>query len=151
MESLVANLPMLLFLVIGGIAVACSMLVVLMRNPVHSALFLLVTFLCVAVLVVMQGAEFVALDAFERGSIAPPAVHAGDERLDVTNPGAGKGILDQGGDVVLLGISSRIGEYVGLPHFFGHLGSLDIDFHSSGEHFTRRTVAQIAIAEVGGD
>jgi NADH-quinone oxidoreductase subunit J len=33
--------------------------VVAMRNPVHSALFLLLTFLCVAVLFVMKGAEFV--------------------------------------------------------------------------------------------
>src|SRR5216110_1329774 len=30
-----------------------------MRNPVHSALFLLLTFLCVAVLFVMRSAEFV--------------------------------------------------------------------------------------------
>src|SRR6188472_3628834 len=31
-----------------------------MRNPVHSALFLLLTFLCVAVLFVLRSAEFVA-------------------------------------------------------------------------------------------
>ena len=48
------------FLIIGTIAVASSILVVAMRNPVHSALFLLLTFLCVAVLFVMKGAEFVA-------------------------------------------------------------------------------------------
>jgi NADH-quinone oxidoreductase subunit J len=48
------------FLVIGTIAVAASILVVMMRNPVHSALFLLLTFLCVAVLFVMKDAEFVA-------------------------------------------------------------------------------------------
>jgi NADH:ubiquinone oxidoreductase subunit 6 (chain J) len=47
------------FLVIGTVAVASSILVVAMRNPVHSALFLLLTFLCVAVLFVMKGAEFV--------------------------------------------------------------------------------------------
>lgn len=49
-----------LFYVIGTIAVAASILVVAMRNPVHSALFLLLTFLCVAVLFVMKAAEFVA-------------------------------------------------------------------------------------------
>jgi NADH-quinone oxidoreductase subunit J len=48
------------FLIIGTIAVASSILVIAMRNPVHSALFLLLTFLCVAVLFVMKGAEFVA-------------------------------------------------------------------------------------------
>ncbi len=49
----------LIFLIIGTLAVAASILVVAMRNPVHSALFLLLTFLCVAVLFVMKGAEFV--------------------------------------------------------------------------------------------
>src|SRR5205807_2125724 len=51
---------LLVFFVIGTIAVASSILVIGMRNPVHSALFLLLTFLCVAVLFVMQSAEFVA-------------------------------------------------------------------------------------------
>jgi NADH-quinone oxidoreductase subunit J len=48
-----------IFVIVGTVAVAASILVVAMRNPVHSALFLLLTFLCVAVLFVMKGAEFV--------------------------------------------------------------------------------------------
>ena len=60
MEQLNGQIPMLVFLVIGTIAVAASILVVAMRNPVHSALFLLLTFLCVAVLFVIKSAEFVA-------------------------------------------------------------------------------------------
>jgi NADH-quinone oxidoreductase subunit J len=60
MDGLTGNIPMLVFLVIGTIAVASSILVVAMRNPVHSALFLLLTFLCVAVLFVIKAAEFVA-------------------------------------------------------------------------------------------
>ena len=48
------------FIVVGTIAVAASILVISMRNPVHSALFLLLTFLCVAILFVMKAAEFVA-------------------------------------------------------------------------------------------
>ena len=59
MDMLTANMPLLVFVLIGTVAVASSFLVVGMRNPVHSALFLLLTFLCVAVLFVMQGAEFV--------------------------------------------------------------------------------------------
>lgn len=59
MEAITANMPLLVFFVIGTIAVASSLLVVIMKNPVHSALFLLLTFLCVAVLFVMKGAEFV--------------------------------------------------------------------------------------------
>ncbi len=51
---------LLVFFIIGTIAVAASILVIGMRNPVHSALFLLLTFLCVAVLFVMKAAEFVA-------------------------------------------------------------------------------------------
>ena len=60
MEGLTAGMPLLVFTLIGTIAVAASILVVAMRNPVHSALFLLLTFLCVAVLFVMKAAEFVA-------------------------------------------------------------------------------------------
>src|SRR5437764_2760498 len=50
---------LLVFFLVGTVAVAAPILVVAMRNPVHSALFLLLTFLCVAVLFVMKGAEFV--------------------------------------------------------------------------------------------
>ena len=50
---------LMVFFIIGTVAVASSILVISMRNPVHSALFLLLTFLCVAVLFVMKGAEFV--------------------------------------------------------------------------------------------
>jgi NADH-quinone oxidoreductase subunit J len=58
-DVITANMPLLVFIVIGTIAVASSLLVVMMRNPVHSAIFLLITFLCVATLFVMKGAEFV--------------------------------------------------------------------------------------------
>jgi NADH-quinone oxidoreductase subunit J len=60
MEELSAGMPLLVFLLVGTVAVASSVLVIAMRNPVHSALFLLVTFLCVAILFVMKSAEFVA-------------------------------------------------------------------------------------------
>lgn len=60
MEQITDNIPFLVFFVIGTIAVASSILVVAMRNPVHSALFLLLTFLCVAILFVIKAAEFVA-------------------------------------------------------------------------------------------
>ena len=60
MDDFIANAPLIVFVIIGTIAVAASFLVVLMRNPVHSALFLLLTFLCVAVLFVIKAAEFVA-------------------------------------------------------------------------------------------
>ena len=60
MGDIGSQIPLLVFLVIGTIAVASSILVIAMRNPVHSALFLLLTFLCVAVLFVLKSAEFVA-------------------------------------------------------------------------------------------
>ena len=60
MDGLTSGMPLLVFLVVGTIAVAASILVVAMRNPVHSALFLLLTFLCVAILFVVKSAEFVA-------------------------------------------------------------------------------------------
>jgi NADH-quinone oxidoreductase subunit J len=60
MGDIGSQMPLLVFMLIGTLAVASSILVVAMRNPVHSALFLLLTFLCVAVLFVMRSAEFVA-------------------------------------------------------------------------------------------
>ena len=60
MESLTAGMPFVVFLIVGTLAVASSILVIAMRNPVHSALFLLLTFLCVAILFVLKAAEFVA-------------------------------------------------------------------------------------------
>ena len=59
MEQVTAALPMIVFFIVGTLAVASSILVVAMRNPVHSALFLLLTFLCVAALFVLAHAEFV--------------------------------------------------------------------------------------------
>jgi NADH-quinone oxidoreductase subunit J len=59
MDAFTSSIPMLVFFVVGTIAVASSILVVAMRNPVHSALFLLLTFLCVAVIFILSGAEFV--------------------------------------------------------------------------------------------
>ncbi len=56
---MLTGVSLALFVIVGAIAVASSILVVSMRNPVHSALFLLLTFLCVAILFVMMGAEFV--------------------------------------------------------------------------------------------
>ncbi|HVS32811.1 MAG TPA: NADH-quinone oxidoreductase subunit J [Thermoanaerobaculia bacterium] len=60
MEQITAGMPLLVFMIVGTVAVSASILVVAMRNPVHSALFLLLTFLCVAVLFVIKSAEFVA-------------------------------------------------------------------------------------------
>ena len=59
MEGLLSNMPMVVFFIVGAIAIAASVLVVSMRNPVHSALFLLLTFLCVAILFFLAHAEFV--------------------------------------------------------------------------------------------
>src|SRR2546425_11726079 len=60
MDAVTGSMPFLVFFIVGTVAVAASILVISMRNPVHSALFLLLTFLCVAVLFVMKSAEFVA-------------------------------------------------------------------------------------------
>ncbi|MDQ6603465.1 MAG: NADH-quinone oxidoreductase subunit J [Chloroflexota bacterium] len=49
------------FAIFGGLAALTSLLVVLQRNPTHSALFLVLSFLNVACIYVMLGAEFVAV------------------------------------------------------------------------------------------
>jgi len=49
------------FAIFGGLAALTSLLVVLQRNPTHSALFLVMSFLNVACIYVLLGAEFVAV------------------------------------------------------------------------------------------
>jgi NADH-quinone oxidoreductase subunit J len=51
----------LLFWLLAFVAVAAALGVVVMRNPVHSALFLLLTFVVVAMLFFMNRAEFVGV------------------------------------------------------------------------------------------
>ena len=61
MSALVANGPALLFYVFAALAVVSAIGVVTMRNPMYGAISLLVTFLSVAVLFLLRGAEFVAM------------------------------------------------------------------------------------------
>ena len=49
------------FAIFGGLAILTSLLVVAQRNPTHSALFLVLSFLNVACIYVLLGAEFVAV------------------------------------------------------------------------------------------
>ena len=53
--------PALLFYLFAFLAVGAALLVVSLRNPVYSAISLLVTFLAVAALFVLRHAEFVAI------------------------------------------------------------------------------------------
>jgi NADH-quinone oxidoreductase subunit J len=49
------------FAIFGGLAALTSLLVILQRNPLHSAIFLVISFINVACIYVMLGAEFVAV------------------------------------------------------------------------------------------
>jgi NADH-quinone oxidoreductase subunit J len=51
---------LILFWILALIAVGASIFMVVTRNPVRSALFLVITFLCVAVFYVMLSAQFLA-------------------------------------------------------------------------------------------
>jgi NADH-quinone oxidoreductase subunit J len=55
------DLQALAFGVLSAVAVASALLVVTMRNPVHSVLFLILTFISAAGLFVLLGAEFLAM------------------------------------------------------------------------------------------
>ena len=55
------DLTIVAFYVFASVAVAASLLVVLSRNPVHSVLWLILTFFSAAGLFVLLGAEFIAL------------------------------------------------------------------------------------------
>jgi NADH-quinone oxidoreductase subunit J len=60
MDSLVANFSAVVFYVVAALAVAGAVGVVSLRNPVHAAVSLLGTFFMVAVLFILNHAEFLA-------------------------------------------------------------------------------------------
>ncbi len=49
------------FAIFGGLAVLTSLLVILQKNPLHSAIFLVMSFINIACIYIMLGAEFVAV------------------------------------------------------------------------------------------
>jgi NADH-quinone oxidoreductase subunit J len=55
------NLPLILFWVYGAVLLAAAFAVVLVRNPVHAALFLVLSFFTAAALWLLLYAEFLAL------------------------------------------------------------------------------------------
>ena len=61
MDFLVTNGPALFFYLFATIAVVSALLVITLRNPMYSAISLLVTFLAIAALFVLRHAEFVAM------------------------------------------------------------------------------------------
>ncbi|MDE2332157.1 MAG: NADH-quinone oxidoreductase subunit J [Bradyrhizobium sp.] len=54
-------LPALFFYLFAGICVASAVMVIVSRNPVHSVLFLILTFVNASGLFVLMGAEFLAM------------------------------------------------------------------------------------------
>lgn len=48
----------ILFGIVSAIAIGSAVMMVLSRNPIHSALWLVLTFICVAVFFLMVGAQF---------------------------------------------------------------------------------------------
>lgn len=61
MEFLLTNGPAMLFYLFATMAVGAAVAVITLRNPVYSAISLLVTFLSVAALFLLRHAEFVAI------------------------------------------------------------------------------------------
>ncbi len=60
MDFLVSNFESIFFYVVAAVTVAAGVGVIAFKNPVHSALSLLLSFLTVAVLFVLRHAEFLA-------------------------------------------------------------------------------------------
>jgi NADH-quinone oxidoreductase subunit J len=54
-------LPALFFYLFAGVCIACAFMVIAARNPVHSVLYLILAFVNAAGLLVMLGAEFLAM------------------------------------------------------------------------------------------
>src|SRR6195952_3089085 len=54
-------LPALFFYLFATVCVACAVMVIVSRNPVHSVLYLILAFVNASGLFVMMGAEFLAM------------------------------------------------------------------------------------------
>src|SRR6201986_3731390 len=54
-------LPALFFYLFAAVCVACAVMVISSRNPVHSVLYLILAFVNAAGLFVLMGAEFLAM------------------------------------------------------------------------------------------
>jgi len=54
------SLPFILFFAFGLLAVAGAVMLILAREPIHSALALILVMICLAVLYLLLGAEFIA-------------------------------------------------------------------------------------------
>src|SRR6187402_2379066 len=54
-------LPALFFYLFAGVCVACAVMVIAARNPVHPVLFLILAFVNASGLFVLMGAEFLAM------------------------------------------------------------------------------------------
>ena len=61
MEISLTSLPNLIFLLFSVMTVASALMVVTAKNPVHSVLFLILTFFNAAALFVLIGAEYLAM------------------------------------------------------------------------------------------
>jgi NADH-quinone oxidoreductase subunit J len=60
-ENIATIFQWLIFLGAGFLSVLASFLVITRKNPIHSALFLVLTFLCVAVLYLLLYSQFIAI------------------------------------------------------------------------------------------
>ena len=60
-ENIVTIFQWLIFLGVAFVSIIASLLVITRKNPIHSALFLVLTFLCVAVLYLLLYSQFIAV------------------------------------------------------------------------------------------
>ena len=60
-ENIVTIFQWLIFLGVAFTSIIASLLVITRKNPIHSALFLVLTFLCVAVLYLLLYSQFIAI------------------------------------------------------------------------------------------
>jgi NADH-quinone oxidoreductase subunit J len=54
------TMPLVLFFVFAGLAVIGALMMIFLREPIHSALALILVMVCLAVLYLLLGAEFIA-------------------------------------------------------------------------------------------
>ena len=120
------TLPLFFFYVFSIIAVASALMVIASRNPVHSVLFLILTFVNASGLFMLAGAEFLALILIVVyvGAVAVLFLFV-VMMLDVDFAGMGKGMLQYApigiviGVILLLELLLVAGSFVIAPQVAG--------------------------------
>lgn len=123
---------LVLFIIVGALAVAAAIMMLLSNNAVHSALFLVVTMACLAFLFLLLNAPFLAMIQITvyAGAVMVLFLFVimllGSEKLDIGEPGAAQGRQYRWYMPVALGLVLALLLAAGLTVIHGRVNLVEV-------------------------